>query len=117
MKHPPQEPEVISGRSLVGVGIGVVLATTVGVLIAIGIGAWRSHTLHEDWVPRVQQIDGDQNGIETRPFTVEAQGLEQHARESAWLQSYGWTDRARKLAHVPIDVAIDLYLSTHGARK
>ena len=119
MKHPPQEPDVLPGRTVTGVGVGVVLATVAGVLIATGIGRCRSRQLGHAWVPvPVPQITGDINAVETRPFSVEAQGLAAHQREETRLHSYGWSDRAHQLVHVPIDVAIDLYLSTQrGAGK
>jgi len=113
MKHPPQEPDVLPGRAIAGVGVGVVLATAVGVLIAMGIGRCRSRQLGHEWVPVPgPPITGDVNAIETRPFSVEAQGLDEHQREDNRLHGYGWIDRAHQIVHVPIDVAIDLYLST-----
>lgn len=114
MNHPPQEPDVLPGRTLTGVGGGVVLATVAGVMIAIAIGRCRSHELGHEWVPLLGRppITGDINAIETRLLSVEAQGIEAHQREDAWLHSYGWIDRAHQIVHVPIDVAIDLYLST-----
>jgi hypothetical protein len=120
MKHPPQEPEILSGRALAGVGIVAVLTTAVGVLIALSIGRCRSHELGQAWVPAPGQppITGDINAIETRPFTVEAQGLDEHRREDLQLRGYGWTDRAHRIVHVPLDVAIDLYLSPRqGAER
>ncbi len=114
MKHPPQEPDVLPGRAITGVGAGVVLATVVGVLIAMGIGRCRSRQLGHEWVPAMGRppITGNINAIETSPFSVEAQGLDEHQREDAWLHGYGWIDRAHQTVHVPIDVAIGLYLST-----
>jgi len=113
MNHPPQEPDVLPGRGLTGVGAGVVLAIVIGVLIASGIGRCRSRQLGHEWVPMPgPPITGDINAIETRPFSVEAQGLDAHQREATWLRSYGWVDRAHQVVHVPVDVAIDLYLST-----
>lgn len=114
MNHPPQEPDVLPGRTLTGVGLGVVLATGAGVLLALALGRCRSRELGHDWVPALGQppITGDINAVETRPFSVEAQGVEAHRREDLRLHRYGWIDRAHRIVHVPIDVAIGLYLST-----
>jgi hypothetical protein len=116
MKHPPQEPEVLSGRALAGVGTGIVLILVVAVMIALALGRCRSRELGHAWVPaRVPQITGDINAIETRLFSIDAQGLEEHRREDTRLRGYGWIDRAHRIVHVPIDVAIELYLSQQGS--
>jgi hypothetical protein len=112
VKHPPQEPDVVPGRTVTGVGIGVVVTVGLGVVIAMSIGSCRSRRLGHAWVPPMAspEIQGDINAMETRPFSVEAQGLAAHQREDARLHGYGWIDRSRRTVHVPIDVAIDLYL-------
>jgi hypothetical protein len=112
MKHPPQEPDVVPGPVVTGVGIGVVIALGLGVVIAMSIGSCRSRQLGHVWVPPLAwpEIKGDINAMATRPFSVEAQGLAMHQREEARLHGYGWIDRSRRIVHVPIDVAIDLYL-------
>jgi len=114
MKHPPQEPDVIPGRTVTGVGTGVVITLALGVVISLSIGRCRSRQLGHVWVPPPVSpaIQGDINAMETRPFSVEAQGLAEHQREEAQLHGYGWVDRSRRIVHVPIDVAIDLYLET-----
>lgn len=119
MKHPPQEPDVLPGRAITGVGLGVVLATALGVVSVFAIGRCRSRELGEDWVPTVRpQITGaDVNAIETAPFSVEAQGLDEHRREDARLGAYGWIDRAHHIVHVPIDVAIELYVQQQGGGR
>jgi hypothetical protein len=104
MKHPPQEADQIPGRAMVGVGVGVVIAAVVGVLIAYGL----EHC--GDRSGEGPAFTGDVNGMETRAFALEAQGLEDHARDEQQLQTYGWSDRAHRIVHVPIDVAFDLYL-------
>jgi hypothetical protein len=122
VKHPPQEPDVLPGRAITGVGLGVVLATALGVVSVVAIGRCRSRELGElgeHWVPMVRpQITGaDINAIETAPFSVEAQGLDEHRREDARLRAYGWIDRAHHIVHVPIDVAIELYVQQHGGGR
>lgn len=112
MKHPPQEPDIVPGRTVTGVGIGVVVAVVLSVVIALSIGKCRSRQLGHVWVPPLAwpEIKGDINAMETRLFSVEAQGLAEHQRAEARLHGYGWIDRSRRIVHVPIDVAIDLYL-------
>jgi hypothetical protein len=111
MIHPPQEPDVVPGRAISGVGVGVVIATAIGVLMVLSIGKCRSRHLGREWAPTVEHRHGDINTIERELFSVQAEGLEDHAREDARLGTYGWVDRAHHIAHVPIDVAIDLYVA------
>jgi len=113
VKHPPQESDLIPGRTVTGVLIGAVVATAVGVGIAFFLGRCRSEQLGVAWIPPppTPQILGVVNAMNTRPFTVEAQGLEEHARAEGYLGSYGWVDPQTQIVHVPIGVAIELLLA------
>jgi len=112
MKNPPQEPDAINGRAAFGAGIGTVVAIVVGIVVAYLLGNCRSRELGLAWIaPRVPRLTGDINAIETSQYDVEAQGLEDHRRAQEWLASYGWVDRDRRVIHVPVDVAFQLYLS------
>lgn len=113
MRHPAQEPDVLPGRTLAGVGLGVIVATGLGVMFALLLGRCRSHELGHAWVPPLArpEITGEIDTMETRPFSVEAQGLEATRLAERHLHSYGWIDRDRQIVHLPIDVAIELYLA------
>ena len=114
MRHPLQEPDVVRGRRVGGIAAGVVIATIVGVLVSWGIERYTSGDPNR--LRTVKRIPGDVSGIETRPFTVEAQGIEGNLRAEAVLSSYGWVDRHAGVVHVPIEVAFDLYLERRGRK-
>jgi hypothetical protein len=118
MKHPPQEPDLVRGRAIAGIGAGVVLAVIAGVLVADLLGSCRAHQLGGAWgpPPRREEPPGDLNAMEARPFTAEAQGLDDHARAAARLRSYGWIDPARRIVHIPIDAAAGVYLDRRARR-
>jgi hypothetical protein len=112
VRNPLQEPDRVPGRKISGYIVGVVAATLAGVFIAVWIGSCRAHEIDTVLVwPPTPAVPGEVNAMETRPFVVQAQGLEWNAANSDWLASYGWVDRARGIVHVPVDVAIDLYLA------
>jgi hypothetical protein len=113
VRHPPQERDILPGRRISAVVIGAVLATIAGVLVAYAIGRCRARELGVDWIPPPPrpQIRSEVNAVETRPFALQAQGLEGNRTAEDWLSSYGWVDRERRIIHVPIEVAFDLYLA------
>lgn len=112
MRHPPQEADVLPGRTVLGVGVGVVASIIIGVLIVTWVGRCQARAVGGAWVPPVArpEITGDIDIMRTRPFAAEAQGLDRRAREQAWLEGYGWTDQAHGIIRVPIEVGMDLYL-------
>ena len=112
MIHPPQEQNVVPGRRIAVVGVAAIVATAAGAFVAYGIGSCRTRELAtEGQAAQGPAIPADVHGMETRVFTVEAQGLDTHEQAEAQLTHYGWVDRDRGIVHVPIDVAFALYLS------
>lgn len=109
MRHPPQEADTTSGSFVARVALGVVTTMAVALVVAYLLGG--SHR------EPAQQLQPDINGIETSPFATEAQGLAEHRAEEQRLSSYGWIDRNRRIVHVPINVAFDLWLAQHGGRQ
>jgi hypothetical protein len=106
-----QEPDVVSSRAVLAVLAGTLAATAVGVAVAWllardGPAGGASEPGHPSEV----------SAMETTPFAIRAQGLEDRARASGWLASYGWIDRRAGLVHIPIERAIDLYIQRRAAR-
>jgi transglutaminase-like putative cysteine protease len=90
------------------------VAIAIGALIAHGILVWRTDVVGGDPSAPAEQRQGVPavvNAIETRPFSVEAQGIDMHRSAEVWLGRYGWIDHDQRIVHVPIDVAFDLYLA------
>ena len=114
MKHPPQEPDLVPSNLVVAAILGVIVAIAIGCVVAQGVATWRTAALAGDPSAPAEQMQGipaEVNAIETPPFSVGAEGLEEHRVAADWLSSYGWIDRGRRIIHVPIDVAFDLYLA------
>jgi hypothetical protein len=125
MKHPPQEPNQVSSNVVVAAILGVILAIAVGCVVAQSIAAWRSAKQGSDPSAPAERMRGvppavvpdEVNAMETLPFSVQAQGPESHRVAEAWLSSYGWVDRGRRILHVPIEVAFDVYLASRLASR
>lgn len=112
MRHPPQESDQIPGRGVTGTVLGTVLVIVVSVVIAFSIARCRTTSLGRGaFPPAAATIPGEVNQLETRVFAVEAQGLAGHVRAMRYLESYGWINPEKRLVHVPIDVAMRLYLA------
>lgn len=120
MKHPAQEANLVPSNLVVAAILGVIVAIAIGCVVAQGIASWRTAEQHSNLHAPAERLRGgppevvppDVNAMETLPFSVQAQGPESHRVAEAWLSSYGWVDRGRRIVHVPIDVAFDVYLAT-----
>jgi hypothetical protein len=123
MKHPPQDPDLVPANLVVATILGVIVAIVIGCVIAHGIAAWRTTALRSDASAPAERMQGvppqvvppDVNAMETAPFTVEALGFVSHRVADDWLSRYGWVDRGRRIVHVPIEVAFDAYLAAQQA--
>lgn len=112
MKHPPQQPDRIPGRTIFGVGIGVLVSTLLGLIVAFGIVECSSRGPGVRWRPsNPPHAPAEVNAMEMLPFSVEAQGIDMNGRAADLLSSYGWVDRDRGIVRVPIDVAFELLLA------
>lgn len=100
-----EAPVVISTLVVLGV-IGL------SVVVTLVFTAWvRGHVRLDQadprwWHKRPEAI----SGVELRPFQLPTQT--ERAGESARkrLGAYGWADQQHGLVHIPIDVAVELYL-------
>jgi hypothetical protein len=115
MKHPPQERDLVPGRTIAGISVGVIAATIAGVLVAWGILRCDARDL-ERLSARPREVPEEVSGIERTLFQLEAQGLEQNQRAAAHLSSYGWVDRDRGLVRIPIEAAFRALLERQGGQ-
>ena len=112
MRHPPQEADIVPGGKLLTVGIGVIVATIIGVFVAYGIGACASRETGTRWMSgNPVEPPREVSGMETAVFTAEAQGIELNRRAEEHLRRYTWVDRDKGIVRVPIEVAFDLFLT------
>lgn len=116
MIHPPQEPDIVPGRKIAVVGVGTVIATIVGVLVAYGIGSCRLRGLGLELTEAREPVRNEVNAIERSVFVEEAQGLEDHRRGEAVLGSYGWVDRRQQIVRIPVERAYAIIQARHGTR-
>ncbi len=115
MKHPPQEQDIVPGRAIATVGMGVIVATIFGTWLAYAIGECSTRDMSAGATERAApRTSGEVNNIERGLFGTEAQGLEFHRRAEDLLSRYGWVDRDQEIIHVPLAVAVELYL---GAQR
>lgn len=118
MKHPPQEQDIVPGRYIAGVGMGVIIATLIGTWVAYAIGDCSTRDMEAGATERsARRTVADYHAVERTPFATEAQGTELHLRAEAFLASYGWVDRDQEIIHVPIEVAVELYLARQRGQR
>jgi hypothetical protein len=111
-----QEEDVVRGRTLVRVGILSLVVSVIAVLVSTAIlGRDGQAALGGGPAERVAKYG------EVAPATIglveqtliehEERGLEQRRVEEARLEAYGWVDRGRGTAHIPIERAMALIVS------
>jgi hypothetical protein len=111
------EPDVVSSRAVLLVMGGSLVAVLISVVVArmLSGDAPGPRTAAEPGEPI--GVPPEVNGMETQPFAVGAQGIDEHRRTEEFLMSYGWVDREAGIVHIPIERAIDLYLERQGGRR
>ena len=117
MIHPPQEPDIVPGRPIAAVGFGLIVAIVACAVTAVGIEACSTRGRAPWRFALGPPIPADVSGVETRPFAVEAQGLEMNQRAEQLLSTYSWVDRDRGVVRVPITVGFQLLLQKQGGAR
>lgn len=107
---PGHEPKRTRVKVVFGVAIGLAI-----VIVAVGAAvAWLANLYREIDSSRRSVTPEPRVRIETGRLVHEewpGQQLEQmRSRAVERLTSYGWVDKSRNVAHVPIDRAMELYL-------
>ena len=100
-QRPFRTPVVASTFVVVGVTVGAALV----VLASLGLLRGRVHD-EPDEGDSWRQVPGQVAGLELKAFVTPA-SVE---RDRERLRAFGWVDREEKLVHVPIEVAMELYL-------
>jgi hypothetical protein len=116
--HPvEQEPDLQSIRVLLIVG-GVLVLLTVffSAWAALTVDARTGRLLSPDH-PGPDAAVLDRTDIEFQLFDLEARGVDKRGLDRIRLESHGWVDRDRGIAHIPIDTAMTLTLERSSAES
>ncbi|MGE0871871.1 MAG: hypothetical protein AB7P03_25160 [Kofleriaceae bacterium] len=99
-----QEPDRVPRRPLMVsfVAVLVAIAACVGVTVLL-IGRQLGRLSYDGSMPAAQ--------IDTELYTREAEGEQARRAAHRQLSRWGWIDRRAGTIHVPLDVAIELYLA------
>jgi hypothetical protein len=114
--HPPAEEDRVPTARIAAVGIAALVVFAVGA-VAAGLGMQSiRRQVNPDGPPALPAEAGKAKigMVEQRLFQNANQGLAWRAQAERQLGSYGWVDPQKRIAHIPIDRAIDLSLK--GAR-
>jgi hypothetical protein len=114
--HPPAEEDRVPSGRIVAVGVAALLVFFVGSLAAgLGMRAMQRNVNPDGPAPMPDQAGKAKIGfVEQRLFENANQGVAWRAQAERQLGSYGWVDKQKGLAHIPIDRAMDLVAK--GAR-
>lgn len=108
-----QEEDRLPRRPLLLVAAAGLVVTAIGILTAWGITDCRSvdrpRAAYETGVGG--ELPEEVNAVEIELFADEGPARRQWRGESERLTRFGWVDREHGIVHIPIDRAIDLYLS------
>ena len=96
------DPDRVPTRLVVVASIIVVIAilASIGAAFLVG-GHWLRETMRTDEPPAQ---------IETSVFREQTEAERDRTAAADHLTRYGWVDRDRAIVHVPLEVAIELYL-------
>lgn len=119
MSHPIQEEDRIATPKIVLTAIVSLLVFGVGVVWAVSIQ--RSEAKHVAQVagPAGPAMAGaGEVGIVYQwPFYLSHYANDKVEEKRALLDTYGWVDKNAKVVHIPIDQAMERYVSQSGGAK
>lgn len=99
------EEDVLPARTLI-----VIAVVTIAIFTAGGLVAWaflaRYDRVHPAIVWQPMVMPREIHGIDQSLIWVDDSIQREIAEERRQLQSYGWVDRRRGIAHIPIDEAM-----------
>lgn len=112
----PEPPDVRIGPIL-ATGAGLLMVMVVGIFVSLElIRRWGTERVADEPAPRPQGIFRETNPQAPLLQVGGREAMsEMRAREAELLGSYGWVDRGAGVVHIPIEQAIDQYLSKRPA--
>ncbi len=108
--HPPAEEDVLPSGKIYMVGVGALIVFFLGSLAAgIGMSSLRKQLNPDGPPPPPAEAGKAKIGVvEQRLFEHANQGPVWREAAQKRLSSFGWVDRQKGIAHIPIDRAMDL---------
>jgi len=105
--HPKTEDDRIDSRTVLLVGVG---ALVVFVLAGLAASTYLTHVVAErPGPPLPAEIGQTKIGlVEQKLFDQPLRGAADKAARLKRLGAYGWVDQGKQVAHLPIDVAMEL---------
>jgi hypothetical protein len=107
--HPPAEEDRIPSRPIILVGVASLVLFTLG-SIATGLGmvAMRKSLDPEGYhAPPTEAGKAKIGMVEQRLFEYSNMGVAWRERQHQRLDSFGWVDKDKGVAHIPIDQAME----------
>jgi hypothetical protein len=115
---PPPEPEALPSAKVAGVLIATLAIFSLSSAVVFWLERAWSHGRTAGPSAEVpdQAFAKKVNLLEQVPYSLVDETRRQRLAEHDRLSSYGWVDRARGIAHEPIDVAMDDLVREEGPK-
>lgn len=106
------EPDIVSTRKLVAVGIAAALLFLLASLAATRVLLIRREQLNPEGPPPYpSELGKPKIGmVEQQLFERSRRARELMEKQQAWLGGYGWVDKEHGVIHIPIDEAMERLL-------
>ncbi len=114
--------DAVDYGKVIGVGVGSLVLFA----LSIAVAGWIMHGAEAEAVARAghaREVDTKRAEIgivDQVPFTADKRLPAWRAERSAYINGYGWVDRAKGVVHIPIDKAVGMIVagaSPAGASK
>ena len=112
-----QEEDLLAGRAITAITVLLIILVIASSAAVGRLLASREHLLRPSGVFPERELPRptEHSDVEQEPFGATTPASRQRAREAEVLTAFGWTDRARGIARIPIERAIDLYVAEEDA--
>jgi hypothetical protein len=119
VSHPVQEEDRIAVGKIVIVAIVSLAIFGVGVVWAVSIQRDQMGSIvsKSNAAPAAMAGAPEVGIVYQWPFVLSQYANEKAAATKGRLERYGWVDKNAKVVHIPIDQAIDKWVSQAGGKK
>ena len=119
MSHPVQEEDRVAVGRIIVIAIVSLAVFGVGIVWSVSIQRDQMGSIVSKSSPAGPALAGaPEVGIVFQwPFNLSQYANEKAAVTKGRLEHYGWVDKSAKVVHIPIDQAIDKWVSQAGGQK